>query len=173
MVHMSGDSLITVLTGVGVVVASAGVWLSFARSFRKDLTDMGGSLRKEISGLRMELKSDLRAVDGSLQRKISGLRTELKSDLKAVDGSLRQEIAEVRQEIAGLRTDMTAGDEASRQETVSLRASVQASEVAVRAEMSALRTGLTSEVREVGKRVDIASARIDRLADAGRVATSA
>ena len=96
---MSVETLATVLTGLGVVVAMFSAMAVFSSSLRREIREVESSLRKEIQvgdeSLRTEsskLRTDMQAGDESLRTEIGELRTQTQN----ADDALRQEISELR-----------------------------------------------------------------------------
>ena len=80
---MSVETLATVLTGLGVVVAMFSAMAVFSSSLRREIREVESSLRKEIQ-----------VGDESLRTEISELRT----DMQAGDDSLRTAIADLQKQ---------------------------------------------------------------------------
>ena len=144
MIEVSVETLATVFTGLGVVVAMFSAMAVFSSSLRREIREVESSLRKEIQ-----------VGDESLRTEIGELRT----DMQAGDESLR--------------SAMQAGDESLRIEIGELRTQTQNADDALRQEISELRGDMKAELRSLNDRLDGTNMRIDRLVDSLRMPASA
>ena len=92
---MSVETLATVLTGLGVVVAMFSAMAVFSSSLRREIREVESSLRKEIQvgdeSLRTEigeLRTQTQNADDALRQEISELRGDMKAELRSLNDRL-------------------------------------------------------------------------------------
>ena len=95
MIEVSVETLATVLTGLGLVIAIFSAMAAFSSTLRKEIKAVDENLRQEIGGLRGEIKT----LDKDLRNEITTADENLRSEIKAVDENLRQEITGLRGEM--------------------------------------------------------------------------
>ena len=66
MIEVSVETLATVLTGLGLVIAIFSAMAAFSSTLRKEIKAVDENLRQEITGLRGEMKAELRSLNDRL-----------------------------------------------------------------------------------------------------------
>jgi len=112
---------------------------------RTDLRqELGGELRRELSGFREEFRDELR-------QELSGFREEFRGELRQELSGLREEFrGELRQELSGLREE--------------LRVDIAASAVETRRHFDVVAEQLMDKIQLVGEGVIGVDQKVDRLA---------
>lgn len=92
---MSTEILVTVLTGLGLLVTMAGAMSGFFFVMRKEMHAGQQSLRVEMRTLRTEMQT----VQKSLRTEMQAGQESLRTEIQTVQKSLRKEISELRSDL--------------------------------------------------------------------------
>lgn len=92
MVQMSTETLVTVLTGLGLLVAMIAAMSSFFFSLRKEMKDGQESLRSEMRDVQESLRSEMRNGQESLRGEMQTGMASLRSEMQVGQEALRREM---------------------------------------------------------------------------------
>lgn len=95
---MSTETIVTILTGLGVIVAIFTALGGFFFTMRKDIQAVDTTIRREISELRTELRTEMHSGDGALRTEMQAGFESIRTEMRSADDALRHEISELRAE---------------------------------------------------------------------------